>query len=146
MIHNQSLQQGQDESAPAPEPPATPAEPEFVKDDPSNWSEHLRLTYVKKKGKKREPVGYALPSGVQAIAGEGDCPMHDKSGFEFYYSKDVKTGIKARRRSTSTTEDPDGDLLPEEEEAPAQVRTPLPPSRLETLPMTENDDEDDERQ
>ena len=112
--HNQSLQQGQDESAPASEPPATPAEPEFVKDDPSNWSEHLRLTYVKKKGKKREPVGYALPSGVQAIAGEGDCPMHDKSGFEFYYSKDVKTGIKARRHSTSTTEDPDGDLLPEE--------------------------------
>ena len=34
----------------------------------------------------------------------------------------------------------------EEEEAPTQVRTPLPPSRLETLPMTENDDEDDERQ
>ena len=32
----------------------------------------------------------------------------------------------------------------EEEEAPTQVRTP-PPSRLETLP-TENDDEDDERQ
>jgi len=34
----------------------------------------------------------------------------------------------------------------EEEEAPTQVRTPLPPSRLETVPMTENDDEDDERQ
>ena len=33
----------------------------------------------------------------------------------------------------------------EEEEAPTQVRTP-PPSRLETLRMTENDDEDDERQ
>ena len=33
----------------------------------------------------------------------------------------------------------------EEEEAPTQVRTP-PPSRLETVPMTENDDEDDERQ
>ena len=34
----------------------------------------------------------------------------------------------------------------EEEEAPTQVRTPLPPSRLETVPTTENDDEDDERQ
>ena len=112
--HNQSLQQGQDESAPASEPPATPAEPEFVKDDPSNWSEHLRLTYVKKKGKKREPVGYALPSGVQAIPGVGESRMHDKSGFEFNYSKEVKTGVKGRKYATSTTEDPAGKLLPKE--------------------------------
>ena len=112
--HNQSLQQGQDESAPAPEPPATPAEPEFVKDDPSNWSEHLRLTYVKKKGKKREPVGYALPSGVQAIPGVGESRMHDKSGFEFNYSKEVKTGVKGREHSTSTSEGPGGNFLPKE--------------------------------
>ena len=112
--HNPPVQQGQDESAPASEPPATHAAHYIVKYNPcSSWGEHLCLTY-EGKGKERKPVGNALPSGVQAIAGEGDCPMHDKSGFEFYYSKDVKTGIKARRHSTSTTEDPDGDLLPEE--------------------------------
>ena len=60
------------------------------------------------------PVGYALPGGVQAIPGESDCRMHNESGFEFNYSKDVKTAIKARTHSTSTTEAPDGNLLPEE--------------------------------
>ena len=112
--HNQSLQQGQDESAPASEPPVTRAAPEYVKDDPSNWSEHLRLTYVKKKGKKREPVGYPLPSGVQAIPGVGESRMHDKSGFEFNYSKEVKTGVKGREHSTSTSEGPGGNFLPKE--------------------------------
>eukprot|EP00936_MAST-01D_sp_MAST-1D-sp1_P001843 g1843.t1 len=112
--HNRSLQQGQDESAPASEPPATQSVPENVKDDPrGNWGELLRPTY-KGKGKERRSVGYALPSGVQAIPGEGDCRMDNKSGFEFNYSKDVKTGIKARNHSTSTTEDPDGNLLHKE--------------------------------
>ena len=42
--HNPSLQQGQDESAPASEPPATHAATDFVKYDPcGNWGEHLRL-------------------------------------------------------------------------------------------------------
>ena len=112
--HNRSLQQDQDESAPASETPSTQAAHYVIKYNPcSSWGEHLCLMY-EEKGKERKPVGNALPSGVQAIAGEGDCPMHDKSGFEFYYSKEVKTGIKARRHSTSTTEDPDGNLLPEE--------------------------------
>ena len=112
--HNRSLQQGQGESAPASEPPATHSAPDVVKYNPcGNWSEHLRLTY-KQKGKERMPVGYALPGGVQAIPGESDRRMHNKFGFEFYYSKDVKTAIKARTHSTSTTGDPDGNLLPEE--------------------------------
>ena len=112
--HNPSLQQGQDESAPASEPPATHAATDFVKYDPcGNWGEHLRLMY-KGKGKEREPVGYALPGGMQAIPGEGDCWMHDKSGFKPNYSKEVKTGVKGREHSTSTSEGPGGNFLPKE--------------------------------
>ena len=112
--HNPSLQQGQDESAPASEPPATHAATDFVKYDPcGNWGEHLRLMY-KGEGKEREPVGYALPGGMQAIPGEGDCWMHDKSGFKPNYSKEVKTGVKGREHSTSTSEGPGGNFLPKE--------------------------------
>ena len=112
--HNPSLQQGQDESAPASEPPATHAATDFVKYDPcGNWGEHLRLMY-KGKGKEREPVGYALQGGMQAIPGEGDCWMHDKSGFKPNYSKEVKTGVKGREHSTSTSEGPGGNFLPKE--------------------------------
>ena len=112
--HNRSLQQDQDESAPASETPSTQAAHDIIKYDPcGNWGEHLCLMYGG-KGKERKPVGNALPSGVQAIAGEGDCPMHDKSGFEFNCSEEVETEIKARKHSTSTTEDPDGNLLPKE--------------------------------
>ena len=112
--HNPPVQQGQDESAPASEPPATHAATDFVKYDPcGNWGEHLRLMY-KGKGKEREPVGYALPGGMQAIPGEGDCWMHDKSGFKPNYSKEVKTGVKGREHSTSTSEGPGGNFLPKE--------------------------------
>ena len=112
--HNRSLQQDQDESAPASKAPPTQAAHDIIKYDPcGNWGEHLCLMYGG-KGKERKPVGNALPSGVQAIAGEGDCPMHDKSGFEFNCSEEVETEIKARKHSTSTTEDPDGNLLPKE--------------------------------
>ena len=112
--HNRSLQQDQDESAPAFETSSTQAAHYVVKCNPcSSWGEHLCLTY-EGKGKERKPVGNALPSGVQAIPGEGDCRMHKKSGFEFNYAKEVETGVKGRKYSTSTTEDPDGNLLPKE--------------------------------
>ena len=89
--HNRSLQQDQDESVPASETPSTQAAHYVIKYNPcSSWGEHLCLMY-EGKGKERKPVGNALPSGVQAIAGEGDCPMYDKSGFEFNCSEEVET-------------------------------------------------------
>ena len=112
--HNLSLQQCQDEPAPDSEPPATHAATDIVKYDPyGNWGEHLRLM-CKGEGKERELVGYALPGGMQAIPGEGDCWMHGKSGFKPNYSKEVKTGVKGREHSTSTSEGPGGNFLPKE--------------------------------
>ena len=53
-------------------PPAQPPQAGHVKDDPSgNWSQHLALKYTG-KGASRVCLGYALPSGVRAIKGEGD--------------------------------------------------------------------------
>ena len=92
--HNRSLQQDQDESAPAFETPSTQSAHYVVKCNPcSSWGEHLCLTY-EGKGKERKPVGNALPSGVQAIAGEGDCPMHDKSGFDSTIQRRSRPGSR----------------------------------------------------
>ena len=95
-------------------PPEQPSQAGHVKDDPSgNWSEHLTLKY-KGAGASRVCLGYALPSGVRAIKGEGDRRRHHSGKYDFCYGTEVETGIKGRKYATSTVDNPAGNLLPKE--------------------------------
>ena len=95
-------------------PPEQPSQAGHVKDDPSgNWSEHLTLEY-KGAGASRVCLGYALPSGVRAIKGEGDRRRHHSGKYDFCYGTEVETGIKGRKYATSTVDNPAGNLLPKE--------------------------------